>query len=57
MFWSQLTQDLEVKKTASKALEKEKIKFESELTTKQEEIAALEVQIQNLQQEREGLWL
>ncbi|MCA2706033.1 MAG: DNA ligase, partial [Microcystis sp. M038S2] len=49
----QLTQDLEVKKTAAKALEKEKIKFEGELATKQKEIAALEVQIQNLQQERD----
>ncbi|MFM7717846.1 MAG: DNA ligase, partial [Microcystis sp.] len=44
----QLTQDLEAQKTAAKALEKEKIKFEGELTTKQEKIAALEVQIQNL---------
>ncbi|MFM7352968.1 MAG: BRCT domain-containing protein, partial [Microcystis aeruginosa] len=51
----QLTQDLEAQKTAAKALEKEKIKFEGELTTKQEEIAALEVQIQNLQQERDDL--
>jgi NAD-dependent DNA ligase len=49
----QLTQDLEVKKTAAKALEKEKIKFEGELATKQKEIAALEVQIQKLQQERD----
>ncbi|CCI04308.1 Similar to tr/P73196/P73196 (fragment) [Microcystis aeruginosa PCC 9443] len=49
----QITQDLEVQKTAAKALEKEKIKFESELATKQEEIAALEVQIQNRQQERD----
>ncbi len=49
----QLTQDLEVKKTADKALEKEKIKFEGELATKQKEIAALEVQIQNLKQERD----
>ena len=49
----QLTQDLEAQKTVAKALDKEKIKFEGELATKQKEIAALVVKIQNLQQERD----